>query len=588
MKASLQTRVVALVGAGVFLAVALLSLLSRSSLLLLDREVVHDHERLAASLARELSRAVGHDMRLLSGASGAPRADLVESLSDIRRYGRLTSAAFVVDAAGMALACEPAYECADLRQEGAAELTREALAAQRPVVGRAVAAAGGRPRIFVLLPFAPLEGRALAAAGLSIDPADRRLTELLEPADVAPTLRVRVRDADGTPFATSRGAEGEVPSYTTVVPVPGMPWLFELSDVGPDPRAPIIAFRQQSIWLAPTLAAVVMLLGWGVARSVRRPLVDLTAAAERIARGELEWTIDTRRAADGGEEVTRLALALERMRQDLRTSITGLEDARQALEARVAERTRELADANARLEDRERLRQELLRKVITAQEDERKRVARELHDETSQTLAALGIGVDLALAACPHTADAAAMRDRLADVRGLVKRMHGELHRMIVNLRPSVLDDLGLAAAIGWFAERQVATAGIAVRCELEELEDLDTRLPSEIETAIFRAVQEALVNITRHAHAETVLIQGSAADGRLLIEIEDDGVGFDPAGIERSHDSLRGIGLLGMRERLEILGGTLEVDSTPGEGTRIVFSVPTETTAATPPEAVR
>jgi signal transduction histidine kinase len=87
--------------------------------------------------------------------------------------------------------------------------------------------------------------------------------------------------------------------------------------------------------------------------------------------------------------------------------------------------------------------------------------------------------------------------------------------------------------------------------------------------------VQEALVNITRHAQAETVLIQGSAAGGRLLIEIEDDGVGFDPAGIERSHDSLRGIGLLGMRERLEILGGSLEVDSTPGEGTRIVFSVP-------------
>jgi signal transduction histidine kinase len=575
MKTSLQTRVLALVGAGVFLAVALLSLLSRSSLLLLDREVVHDHERLATSLARELSRAVGHDMRLLSGAGGTPRADLLESLSDIRRYGRLTSAAFVVDEAGRILACEPAYECAGLRETGAASLTHEALAAQRPVIGGAVAEARGRPRILVLLPFAPIEGRALAAAGLSIDPADRRLAELLEPSDIAPTLRVRVRDASGLPLAASRAVEGEVPSYVTVVPVPGTPWHLELSDVGPDPRAPILAFRQQSIWLAPTLAAVVMLLGWGIARSVRRPLVDLTAAAERIARGELNRAIDTRRAADGGEEVARLALALEHMRQDLQTSIARIEDARQALEVRVAERTRELADANARLEDRERLRQELLRKVITAQEDERKRIARELHDETSQTLAALGIGVDLALAASPEAPQAAALRDRLADVRSLVKRMHGELHRMIVNLRPSVLDDLGLAAAIGWFAERQVARAGIAVRCELEELDELETRLPAEIETAIFRAVQEALVNITRHAHAETVLIQGSAADGRLLIEIEDDGVGFDPAGIERSHDSLRGIGLLGMRERLEILGGTLEVDSTPGEGTRIVFSLP-------------
>jgi signal transduction histidine kinase len=576
MKASLQTRVLALVGAGVFLAVSLLSLLSRSSLLRLDQEVVHDHERLAASLARELSRAVGHDLRLLSSAGGVPRADLVESLSDIRRYGRLAAAAFVVDREGAVLACEPAHECGELRQEGAGALTRDALAAQRPTIGRADAWARGRPRILVLLPFAPLEGRASAAAGLSLDPTDRRLSELLQPTDVAPTLRVRVRDADGVPFAASRaGAEGEVPSYTTVVPVPGTPWLYELSDVGPDPRAPIIAFRQRSIWLAPTLAAVVMLLGWGVARSVRRPLVDLTAAAERIARGELERPLDTRRAADGGEEVARLALALERMREELQTSIARIEDAREALEVRVAERTHELADANVRLAERERLRQELLRKVITAQEDERKRVARELHDETSQTLAALGIGVDLALAACPDDPAAPIVRERLADVRGLVKRMHAELHRMIVNLRPSVLDDLGLAAAVRWCAERQITSAGIAVRCELEELEELDTRLPAEIETAIFRAVQEALVNITRHAQADTVLIQGSAAGGRLLIEIEDDGVGFDPAGIERSHDSMRGIGLLGMRERLEILGGTLEVDSTPGEGTRIVFSVP-------------
>jgi signal transduction histidine kinase len=272
--------------------------------------------------------------------------------------------------------------------------------------------------------------------------------------------------------------------------------------------------------------------------------------------------------------VARLAAALERVRVELRASIARIEQARQMLETRVAERTQELAAANARLEDRERLRQELLRQVITAQEDERRRVARELHDETSQTLAALGIGVDLALANCERAGESLA-RERLLEVRGLVKRMHAELHRMIVNLRPSVLDDLGLAPAIRWFADRQLAAAGIAVRCELEELDELDARLPAELETAVFRAVQEALVNITRHAAADSVLIQGAVIDGRLLIEIEDDGVGFAPAGIVRSPDSLRGIGLLGMQERIEILGGSLEIDSTPGEGTRIVFSVP-------------
>ena len=218
--------------------------------------------------------------------------------------------------------------------------------------------------------------------------------------------------------------------------------------------------------------------------------------------------------------------------------------------------------------------------MISAQEDERKRIARELHDETSQTLAALGIGVDLALAACDEP-PAGTARRRLADVRALVKRMHGELHRMIVNLRPSVLDDLGLAAAIRWFADRQLASAGIAVRCEVNEL---DERLPPEVETATFRAVQEALVNVSRHASADSVLVQGTLSKGRLVIEIEDDGVGFDQAAVVRSAESLRGVGLLGMRERIEILGGTITIDSAPGSGTRVLFSVPVPAVPAPPP----
>lgn len=574
MKASLQSRVLALVGAGVFLAVAVLSLLSRSSLLSLDREVVRDHERLAAALARELSRAIGHDLRLLSTAGTVARDDLPGTLAAVRRFGRLGSSAFVVDASGARLACEPAHECRLVADDALAGLTRQALGAQRPAVSAARPPGEGQRRILVMLPFAPIEGRPLAAAGLSVDPGDRRLAELLHLDDVAGTLRVRVRDVEGEAFFSSYRAGDLAPSYSTTVPVPGLPWEFELSEIGADPRAPILAFRRQSIWLAPGLAAVAMLLGWGVARSVRRPLVDLTAAAERIAHGDLDRGIDVRRAADGGDEVARLAVSLERMRGELRVSIAQIEEANLALEGRVAERTRELAEAYARLEERERLRHELLRKLITAQEDERRRIARELHDETSQTLAALGINVDLAAAACDGSGGGP-VRERLADVRSLVSRMDGELRRMIVNLRPSVLDDLGLPAAIRWFADRQLAAAGISVRCELEDLDEGQTRLPPEVETAVFRAAQEAMVNITRHAGAESVLIQGSIADGRLVIEIEDDGAGFEPAEIVRSPDSLRGIGLLGMRERLEILGGSVEVDSAPGEGTRVVFELP-------------
>jgi signal transduction histidine kinase len=110
------------------------------------------------------------------------------------------------------------------------------------------------------------------------------------------------------------------------------------------------------------------------------------------------------------------------------------------------------------------------------------------------------------------------------------------------------------------------------VRCELS---NLDVRLPSETETAVFRAVQEAITNIARHAHAESVLIQVAAQDGLLTIEIEDDGAGFDPARAAGGPGSMRGVGLLGMRERIGILGGTLQIDSEPGGGTRILMQVP-------------
>jgi signal transduction histidine kinase len=153
--------------------------------------------------------------------------------------------------------------------------------------------------------------------------------------------------------------------------------------------------------------------------------------------------------------------------------------------------------------------------------------------------------------------------------------MHQELHRLIVNLRPSVLDDLGLAAAIRGVADWQLGGTSTAVRCELDDLDALEARLPSEVETAVFRAVQEAIVNISRHARADSVLIQGSVDSGVLTLEVEDDGEGFDLARATGDSSSLRGIGLLGMRERIEIIGGSLHIESEPGHGTRLLITVP-------------
>ena len=578
MKSSIQSRVLALVGAGIVVAVGVLSLLSRSSLMVLEGEVVEQHQRVAETMARELSRTIAGDMRLLAVAAGAEDdASARAALDGILRYGHVASAAFVVSPEGVVGTCEPAAACGGIVADEVRRLAVEAIRTQRPVVSDRIRGLHANPesrapnpedRIVCLMPLRSVEGGAGGAAGLMIDPVDRRFSDLLQPA-ASPTLRVDVVDSSGHLLvsAAPRGAAGPV-SLETRALVPDTPWTLQLLETGRDPIAPIDAFRRRSLWLAPSLAAITMLLGWGIARSVRQPIVTLTAAAERIAAGNLDRPIAARPAARGGDEVGRLAVALEEMRTALKHSIETIERSNQELEGRVAARTRELATANAALEERERHRQHLLRKVISAQEDERKRVARELHDETSQTLAALGIGVDMALASCPPEVNGQTNR-RLQDIRRLVDRMHHELHRMIVNLRPSVLDDLGLAAAIQWFAERQLP--GVAVRCELE----LDVRLPTELETAIFRAVQESLVNVARHARAESVLIQGAIEQGTLTVEIEDDGDGFKVDEVTHAHDSMRGVGLLGMRERLEIFGGTLTIDSEPGGGTRVIMSVP-------------
>ena len=315
------------------------------------------------------------------------------------------------------------------------------------------------------------------------------------------------------------------------------------------------AFRRRSLWLAPGLTAVALLLAWGVVTSVRRPVGTLTEAAERIARGDLSQPIQS-----DVDEIGRLGAALEHMRVQLRDSIASVEHANAVLERRVEERTRQLS--------------RVLGRVISAEEDERRRVARELHDETSQLVAAMAMSIDAAKGAPTPAA--------VTELRLLIDRMHDSLHRIIVNLRPSVLDDLGLAAAIDWLAEHQLRRAGIAVRCELSDLQDC--RVDSTIEIALFRVVQESMTNILRHASASAVLIQGgiiqaraSESEGRLWIEIEDDGEGFDPGAIAAETGSLRGIGLAGMRERMELVGGTIEFDSAPGEGTRIRLEAPVQ-----------
>jgi signal transduction histidine kinase len=383
------------------------------------------------------------------------------------------------------------------------------------------------------------------------------------------TLAVELLDADGRVFAASSGIPVAPDDVVALAPVASTSWHVRVRQPRRAAFAEEIALQRTFAILTPLFLAVAALFAWGAARSVRRPLGALTKVADRLAAGELSRPVPLPADdASHDDEIDRLARAFETMRIALARSLAEITQANETLERRVAARTRELETLYAALKDRDARRAELVRKLLSAQEDERRRIARELHDETCQTVAALAVGLDtLGRAGSPEEA-----RAKLEDARALASRTLDGLHRVIFDLRPSVLDDIGLVSAVRWWIARHLTPAGITARLETENLED---RLPPAVEIPVFRAVQEALTNVVRHAGARTVLVQMSREAGTLSVDIEDDGRGFAPADVATPSESGQGLGLLGMRERVEILGGTLVLDSAPGSGTRVAFTVP-------------
>lgn len=228
-----------------------------------------------------------------------------------------------------------------------------------------------------------------------------------------------------------------------------------------------------------------------------------------------------------------------------------------------------LAAERARLyeevREKEALRGELLEKLISAHEDERRRIARELHDDAGQALTALILNLQVA-----EQSKKPLPPQQLARLRGIAEDTLAELRRMIYDLRPSILDDLGLAAAIRWYSKETIEPQGVQVTMNIAGLQD---RLPSYVETAVFRIVQEALTNILRHASATRAKVDVAQGNGRIEMTITDDGRGFNLNEVTTRREG--GMGLLGMRERAGLLGGTMTVHSTPGGGTRLEVAIP-------------
>ena len=451
--------------------------------------------------------------------------------------------------------------------------------------------------IFALVPLKSKDGEIIGVAGGEINPTNYMLSQVIRSAPTGQNTNIEIIDSHGIVIASSnpnriftgsdhdRFLSGLIEKKMSAVqrchrchtdekvsgkdveerstdvlafsPLEMAPWGVSILQPEKDVFAPAMELKKTFLLFSLVSVAVALLMAVGMSRSIVKPVHELIEATHSIASGDMSRSI----GFGGVDEIGMLSTSFEVMRVKLSDSLESLHNYNVELEKRVFERTMEIRQSQNKVE-------KLLKKVITAQEEERKRVARGLHDETMQSLSAILMKIDMCkLYSGPPS------EEKIEEMRKIVLNTLEDIRIMIQDLRPAILDDLGLEAAIRWLLDKHLWVKGIEYFLNI--IGDHSRRFDPHLEATLFRIIQEAIVNIARHSEAENVVVIMKIGENAINLDIEDDGKGFDIRSALRRTEDGRGLGLMGMKERVYLRDGKVLICSEPGSGTRISLWIP-------------
>jgi signal transduction histidine kinase len=516
-----------------------------------------------------------------------------EALKNAYHYSIFSEGVFLLDKVGNVLLTYPPRESWSINMLGVPPISK-VIEDMRPVISSVFSMEPARRKvIFALVPLRNRSGDVVGTAGGLIDPTNYQFARILAAITTDATTNIELVDSMGIVIASNRPASilsgidhntflGKLiaEKKSTVAtchrchaagreqaqrtedilafsPLTLAPWGVALRFPKDVIFAPSDSLKEGFVLLGVISLATSFVLALGMSKSIVKPVRQLIQATGRIARGDLGQPV----VIESQEEIGALAQSFDDMRVKLATSLESIQRQNLELEQRVWERTHQL-------EEKHTINRILLKKLITSQEDERKRIARELHDESLQTLSALLMNIEM-FRLHPESATP----EKVARMKDTMTLVINEMTKVIQNLRPTVLDDLGFEAGIVWLIDRNLKEKGIKCSLNLQDL--VEDRLPPELQVTLFRIFQEVMSNIARHAQAENVFIQIKNNDKLFTMIIEDDGAGFDTSTVFENTMTGRGLGILGMKERATQVNGTLKICSTPNQGTTVLCTVP-------------